>query len=163
MRIHLEASKIYHTYTKNWVNRDLVICFFGDFWSFLSSGAEFTLWVFLLIFLHEFTLLAIDIDNIGWLEPFLPLWEHFWNRVSVQLNCASDLTPRLNQNSLMLLFNGDRRIVHCCWMLFYSGLSWKKLSVWLSNIESISNVRAQMTIHSQSKISSWCDTTQLTF
>ena len=43
----------------------------------------------------EITLLAIDIDNIGCLEPFLPLWEHFWNRVSVELNCASDLTPRL--------------------------------------------------------------------
>ena len=39
-------------------------------------------------------LLAIDIDKIGCLEPFLPLWEHFWNRVSVELNYASDLTPR---------------------------------------------------------------------
>ena len=28
------------------------------------------------------------------LEPFLPLWEHFWNWVSVQLNCTPDLTPR---------------------------------------------------------------------
>ena len=28
------------------------------------------------------------------LGPFLPLWEHFWNPVYVQLNCTSDLTPR---------------------------------------------------------------------
>ena len=28
----------------------------------------------------------------------LPLWEHFWNRVSVQLNCTLDLTPRPNDN-----------------------------------------------------------------
>ena len=38
--------------------------------------------------------LCIDIDNIGCLEPFLTLWEHFWIRVSVQLNCTSDLAPR---------------------------------------------------------------------
>ena len=44
--------------------------------------------------LHEITLLTIDIDNIGCLEQFLLLWEHFWNRISVQLNCASDLTLR---------------------------------------------------------------------
>ena len=52
--------------------------------------------VFLSTFLHEITLWAKDIDNSGCLEQFLPLWELFWNRVSVQLNCASDLTPRLN-------------------------------------------------------------------
>ena len=33
-------------------------------------------------------------DNIGCLEPFLPLWGRFWCRVSVQLNCNPDLTPR---------------------------------------------------------------------
>ena len=36
MRIHQVAPKIYHTYSKIWVNRDWVICllffFFGDFW-----------------------------------------------------------------------------------------------------------------------------------
>ena len=31
-------------------------------------------------------------ESIGCLEPFLPLWEHFWNRISVQLNCTPDLT-----------------------------------------------------------------------
>ena len=51
--------------------------------------------MFLSTFLHEITLKAVGIDNIGCLEPFLPLWEHFWNRVSAGLNCASDLTPRL--------------------------------------------------------------------
>ena len=102
VRIHLEASKIYHTYTKNWVNRDWVICFFWRFLVISELGSRIYIvksailifWVFLPIFLHEITLQAIDIDNIGCLEPFLPLWEHFWNRVSVQLNCASDLTLR---------------------------------------------------------------------
>ena len=61
---------------------------------YIVKSAILIFWVFLPIFLHEITLQAIDIDNIGCLEPFLPLWEHFWNRVSVQLNCASDLTPR---------------------------------------------------------------------
>ena len=36
MRIHQVVPKIYHTYSKIWVNRDWVICFlgffFGDFW-----------------------------------------------------------------------------------------------------------------------------------
>ena len=31
MRIHQEATKIYHTCTKSWVYRDLVIRFFGNF------------------------------------------------------------------------------------------------------------------------------------
>ena len=57
-------------------------------------------------FLHEITLWAIDIDNIGCLEPFLPIWEHFWNRGSVQLNCIPDLTPRLKRN-LCYLFCWD--------------------------------------------------------
>ena len=61
---------------------------------YIVKSAILSFWVFLSTFLHEITLKAIDIDNIGCLEPFLPLWEHFWNRVSVELNCASDLTPR---------------------------------------------------------------------
>ena len=60
VRIHLEASKIYHTYTKNWVNRDWVIrflAFFGHFWAweanlhckigdfnFLSVSSDFFTW-----------------------------------------------------------------------------------------------------------------------
>ena len=81
MRIHQVAPKIWHTYSKNWVNRDWMIRFFGDFWSFLSriyivKSAILIILVFLLIFLHEISLWAIDIDNIGCLEPFLPLWEH---------------------------------------------------------------------------------------
>ena len=63
---------------------------------YIVKSAILSFWVFLSTFLHEITLKAIDIDNIGCLEPFLPLWEHFWNRVSVDLNCASDLTPRRN-------------------------------------------------------------------
>ena len=62
---------------------------------YIVKSAILSFWVFLSTFLHEITLKAIDIDNIGCLEPFLPLWERFWNRVSVQLNCASDLTARL--------------------------------------------------------------------
>ena len=34
---------------------------------------DFVSLAFLLIFLYEITLLAIDVDNIGCLEPFLPL------------------------------------------------------------------------------------------
>ena len=64
---------------------------------YIVKSAILSFWVFLSTFLHEITLKAIDIDNIGCLEPFLPLWEHFWNRVSVELNCASDLTPRLRE------------------------------------------------------------------
>ena len=102
MRIHQETSKIYHT-KKMSKSRLSDPCFFvaifGYFWGrgpnlyskssdfgFLSLSFDF--------FLHEITLSAIDIDNIGCLEPFLPPWEHFWNRVSVQLYCASDLTLR---------------------------------------------------------------------
>ena len=46
---------------------------YGNFWSFLRSGVEF---VFLSVsydFLYGITLSAIDIDNIRWVEPFLPL------------------------------------------------------------------------------------------
>ena len=32
MRIRHVSYKIYHTYKKNWENRDLVIRFLGDFW-----------------------------------------------------------------------------------------------------------------------------------
>ena len=64
---------------------------------YIVKSAILSFWVFLSTFLHEITLKAIDIDNIGCLEPFLPLWEHFWNRVSVELNCALDLTPRLKE------------------------------------------------------------------
>ena len=42
MRIHQVAPKIYHTYSKNWVNRDWVIHFLGFFWWFLRSAARFT-------------------------------------------------------------------------------------------------------------------------
>ena len=42
MRIHQAAPKIYHTYSKIWVNRDWVIRFLGFFWWFLRSGARFT-------------------------------------------------------------------------------------------------------------------------
>ena len=34
-------------------------------------------------------------DTIVCLQPFLPLWEHFQNRVSVHINCTPDPTPRL--------------------------------------------------------------------
>ena len=62
---------------------------------YIDKSAIFDFLVFLWIFLHEVdTLYAIDIDNIGCLKPFLPHWEHFWNRVSMQLNCTPDLTPR---------------------------------------------------------------------
>ena len=37
-----------------------------------SKISDFDFLVFILIFLHEITLLAIDIDNIGCLELFLP-------------------------------------------------------------------------------------------
>ena len=55
--------------------------FYGEFWSFLSLGAEFIYEVksAILVFerfficLYKSTLSAIDIDNIGCLEPFLPL------------------------------------------------------------------------------------------
>ena len=102
VRIHLEASKIYHTYKKKLSKSRLSDPFFGRFLVISELGSRIYIvksailifWVFLPIFLHEITLQAIDIDNIGCLEPFLPLWEHFWNRVSVQLNCASDLTLR---------------------------------------------------------------------
>ena len=40
MRIHQVAPKIYHTYSKIWVNRDWVIRFLGFFWWFLRSGAR---------------------------------------------------------------------------------------------------------------------------
>ena len=53
------------------------------------------------------------IDNIGCLEPFLPLWEHFWNRVSVELNCTSDLTPRLKGTWSSLLCR-DRTFYDRC-------------------------------------------------
>ena len=46
------------------------------------------------LFLHEILLKAIDIENIGCLEPFLPLWEHFQNRVGI--NYTPDPTPRHN-------------------------------------------------------------------
>ena len=97
MRIYQEASKLYHTYTNNWVHRDRLIRVF--FWQYfviselgcqncIVKSALLICWVFLLIFFGW-----NHIDNTGRLEPFLPLWEH-WNRVSVQLNCTSDLTPR---------------------------------------------------------------------
>ena len=75
-----------------------MIRFLGYFWSFLSSGAKSTyenqqFW-FLSVTLDFFAWNHIDIDNIGCLEPFLPLWEHFWNRVSLQLKCTPDMTPR---------------------------------------------------------------------
>ena len=61
---------------------------------YIVKSAILSFECFFRFFLHEITLSAIDIDNIGCLEPFLPPWEHFWNRVSVQLYCASDLTLR---------------------------------------------------------------------
>ena len=70
---------------------------------YIVKSAILSFWVFLSTFLHEITLKAIDIDNIGCLEPFLPLWKHFWIRVSVQLNCASDLTPRLTRTNKSIL------------------------------------------------------------
>ena len=69
---------------------------------YIVKSAILSFWVFLSTFLHEITLKAIDIDNIGCLEPFLPLWEHFWNWVSVELNCALDLTPRLKDQASLL-------------------------------------------------------------
>ena len=45
-------------------------------------------------FLYEITLSAINIDNIGCLEPFLPLY-HFENRRFLGLKCNVDLKPRL--------------------------------------------------------------------
>ena len=72
----------------------------------MVKSAILFFWVFLSIFLHEITLYVIDTDNIGCLEPFLPLWEHFWNSVSVQLNCASDLTPRHNKTRCLWHTNG---------------------------------------------------------
>ena len=71
---------------------------------YIVKSAILSFWVFLSTFLHEITLKAIDIDNIGCLEPFLPLWEHFWNRVSVELNCASDLTPRRSHSDIWYVF-----------------------------------------------------------
>ena len=44
---------------------------------YIVKSAILFFWVFLLSFLYEITLLAIDIDNIGCLEPFLPLQDHF--------------------------------------------------------------------------------------
>ena len=57
---------------------------------YIVKSAILIFWAFLPIFS---ALLGIVIDNIECFEPFLPLWEHFWNRVLVQLNCTSDLTP----------------------------------------------------------------------
>ena len=40
---------------------------------YIVKSAILVFWLFLLIFVYEITLLAIDIDNIGCLEPLLPL------------------------------------------------------------------------------------------
>ena len=81
MKIHQVASKIYHTYKMFSANRDQVQSFFWVFLVISELGSQIYIvksailifWVFLSIFLHEITLLAIDIDNIGYLETFLPL------------------------------------------------------------------------------------------
>ena len=44
--------------------------------------------------LYEIILLAIDIDNIGYLEPFLPFKDHFEIRRFLGLKCKVDLTLR---------------------------------------------------------------------
>ena len=48
--------------------------------------------MFLLIFWDKITLCAIDIDNIGCLEPFLPLQDHFQSQRFLGLKCKVDLT-----------------------------------------------------------------------
>ena len=53
--------------------------------------------------MYEITLLAIDIDNIGCLEPFLPLSDHFENRRFLGLQCRVDLTPRHKQFPCLVL------------------------------------------------------------
>ena len=50
--------------------------------------------VFLLIFVYEITLSAIDVDNFGCLEPFLPLYDHFKIRTFMGLRCKVDLALR---------------------------------------------------------------------
>ena len=120
--------------------------FVHTIWHYVIVKSAFLIFrVFLLIFLHEITLKAIDIDNIGCLEPFLQLWEHFWNRVSVQLNCASDLTPRLTcqpgkdplknfksqlEQSMNSMYHRRRKKLNCtefgiiamhCWVPPYTG------------------------------------------
>ena len=47
-----------------------------------------------MIFLYEITLSAIDIDNFGRLELFLPLLDHFEIRRFLGLKFKVDLTPR---------------------------------------------------------------------
>ena len=64
---------------------------------------------FLCVFLYEITLLAIDIENIGYLEPFLPLKYHFEIRRFLGLKCKVDLILRLSQSQIIMqdgqLFN----------------------------------------------------------
>ena len=77
MRIHQVAPKIYHTYSKIWVNRDWVIRFFCDFWGWEPDlHSEFSNFQNLSVFsnfLHEITLYAIDIDKKRFRTPFLAL------------------------------------------------------------------------------------------
>ena len=42
-----------------------------------SKIGDFQIGVFWVISMHYITLFVIDIDNIGCLEPFLPLYGHF--------------------------------------------------------------------------------------
>ena len=79
MRIHQVAPKIYHTYSKIWVNRDWVIRFLGFFLVISEVGSQiyianlviFKIWVFSATFRHEITLYAIDIDKKRFRTPLL--------------------------------------------------------------------------------------------
>ena len=105
---------------------------------YIVKSAILIFWVFLSIFLHEITLLAIDIDNIGCLELF---FGHFWNWVSLQLNCTSDLTPRLIWMLCKLRWKGNDGKVWCLlsnlkWMIKYCYKSqfYKKMCLLKRNI-----------------------------
>ena len=108
MRIHQVSSNFF--FEQIAIECKVFWGIFGDFWgrepNLCNKIRDFYFLSVSLDFLHEITLWAIDIDNNGCLEPFLPIWEHFWNRGSVQLNCIPDLTPRLKRN-LCYLFCWD--------------------------------------------------------
>ena len=99
MRIHQVVPKIYHTYSKIWVNRDWVIRFLGFFFVisevgsqiYIANSAIFKIYVFSATFWHEITMFAIDIDKKRFRTLFLTLKNHFENRPSTRLNFPQHL------------------------------------------------------------------------
>ena len=90
-----------------------VILFFGDFWSFQNLYSKISDFDLLIVSFAWNHMEAIDIDNIGFLEPFLPLWEHFWNWVS-----ATQLGPRSDTSSYAEKLQFLGRGTNFWWPLF---------------------------------------------